>query len=74
MDLEEYNMNKYSINIQYDNIDNIYVASVPELEGCMAHGNTREEAMKEIQVAMQLWLEVAEECGDLIPQPLMRAS
>ncbi len=65
---------RYSINIQYiqyDNIDEIYVASVPELKGCMAHGDTPEEAMKEIKVAMQLWLEVAEENKDFIPQPLM---
>jgi predicted RNase H-like HicB family nuclease len=63
-------MLKYSIQIQYDNEDNIYVASVPELDGCMAHGDTPEQAMKEIQIAMKLWLEVAKEHGDVIPEPL----
>jgi predicted RNase H-like HicB family nuclease len=67
-------MPKYSISIQYDNIDDIYVASVPELEGCMAHGKTPEDAAKEIQAAMNLWLKVAEEHGDAIPEPLMCAS
>ena len=54
-------MSKYSISIQYDNSDDIYVASVPELEGCMAHGKTPEEAAKEIQIAINGWLKVAEE-------------
>ena len=67
-------MLKYSITIQYDNTDNIYVASVPELEGCMAHGKMPEQAMKEIQIAMKLWLKVAEEHGDKIPEPLMFVS
>ena len=66
-------MLKYSITIQYDDADKIYVASVHELEGCMAHGKTPEEAAKEIQIAMKLWLKVAEEHGDKIPEPLMFA-
>jgi predicted RNase H-like HicB family nuclease len=67
-------MLKYSISIQYDENDNIFVASVPELEGCMAHGDTLEEAVKEIQVAMEGWLEVAEEVGKEIPAPNLSAS
>ena len=47
---------QYSVLIQYDSIDKIFVASVPELKGCMAHGKTREDAMHEIQIAMQLLL------------------
>ena len=34
-------MAKYSIFMQYDPQDKIYVASVPELQGCMAHGERR---------------------------------
>jgi len=67
-------MMQYSILIQYDVIDNIYVASVPELKGCMAHGYTREEAMREIQEAMQLQLEVMHEKGMLTPEPMLYAS
>jgi len=62
-------MLRYSVLIQYDAADNIYVASVPELEGCMAHGKTHDEAAREIMVAMRLWLEVAKEHGDAIPKP-----
>ncbi|MCL2014949.1 MAG: type II toxin-antitoxin system HicB family antitoxin, partial [Defluviitaleaceae bacterium] len=58
---------KYSVTIKYDETDNIYVASVPELEGCMAHGYTREEALKEIHVAMELHLEVMQEKNLEIP-------
>jgi predicted RNase H-like HicB family nuclease len=64
-------MLKYSVVIQYDENDDIFVASVPELEGCMAHGSSQEQAMKEIGVAMRLWLETAKEHGDVIPEPLM---
>ena len=63
-------MNRYSILIRYCSIDNIYVAKVAELNGCMAHGDTPEEAVKEIQIAMDLWLEVAREEGITIPEPL----
>jgi len=65
---------QYSILIQYDVTDKIYVASVPELKGCMAHGHTREEAMREIQEAMQLQLEVMHNKGMLAPTPRIYAS
>ena len=64
-------MLKYSITIQYEKNDNIFVARVPELRGCMAHGDTPEEAIKEIQIAMELWLEDAREVGEPIPEPMM---
>ena len=64
-------MRGYSILIRYCKTDNIYVAKVQELDGCMAHGNTPEEAAKEIQTAMRLWLEVAEEEGLPIPEPML---
>jgi predicted RNase H-like HicB family nuclease len=64
-------MLKYSVTIQYDEKEDIFVASVPELEGCMAHGSTQEQAIKEISIAMRLWLESAKENGDVIPEPQM---
>ena len=65
---------QYSILIQYDATDKIYVASVPELKGCMAHGHTREEAMNEIQEAMLLQLEVMRDKGIPAPEPIVYAS
>jgi len=67
-------MQRYSIVIQYSEIDNCYVASVPELEGCMAHGDTYDEAMKEILDAMSLHIEMLQEMGKELPQPKLLAS
>ena len=67
-------MGKYSVIIKYCKIDNIYVASVPELKGCMAHGETQADALKEIQIAIELWIETAKEVGEKIPEPMMYAS
>lgn len=64
-------MTEYSIFMQYDPQDKIYVASVPELQGCMAHGKTKEEALKEIEVAKELWIETAKEDGLPIPEPAL---
>ncbi len=62
-------MDHYSIFLQYDTTDRIYVASIPELPGCMAHGDTREQALREISIASRLWVETARDLGKSIPQP-----
>ena len=49
--------------------DGGYFSVVPDLPGCTAHGETAEEAVREAQVAMELWLEVAREDGFPIPEP-----
>ena len=60
---------EYSIFIQYDSVDKIFVVSIPELPGCMAHGKTKEQALKEIDIAKDLWIETAKEEGLQIPKP-----
>ena len=62
-------MNKYEIIIFWSDEDAAYVADVPELPGCMAHGDTHESALANAKEAIQLWLETAKEFGDLIPAP-----
>ncbi len=62
-------MFKYEIILYWDQNDQIYVAEIPELPGCMAHGSTQELALKNAQEAISLWLDVAKENGDDIPQP-----
>ena len=62
-------MSKYSVFMYYDEEDQIYVASVPELSGCMAHGNTKEQALREIETAKELWIETALEDGQPVPEP-----
>jgi len=67
-------MQRYSIVIQYSELDSCYVASVPELTGCMAHGDTYDEAMREILDAMSLHIEMIQELGQELPQPKLLAS
>lgn len=62
-------MHKYEIIIWWSDEDKIFVAEAPELPGCMAHGDTQEEALVQINEAMQFWLETAKELGRSIPQP-----
>jgi len=63
-------MPKYSVLIQYDEVDGIYVASIPELKGCMAHGKTQSDAMREVKIAMELMIECMQEMGKELPKPL----
>lgn len=62
-------LQKYEIVIYWDEQDQIFVAEVPELAGCAAHGKTQIEAVKNINEAVELWLETAREFGDEIPEP-----
>lgn len=62
-------MNKYEIILFWSDEDRAYVADVPELPGCMAHGENQAEALKNAQDAIQLWVETATEFGDPIPEP-----
>ena len=62
-------MFKYEIILYWSNADGAFVAEVPELAGCMAHGDTQEIALKNINEAMSLWIDTAKEFGDPIPEP-----
>jgi predicted RNase H-like HicB family nuclease len=62
-------MGKYEVIIYWSNEDQAFIAEVPELLGCMAHGNTHEEALASAKTAMQLWIDTANEFGDPIPEP-----
>ena len=45
------------------------MGEVPELPGCVAHGDTQESALKAVDEAVELWIETAREFGDPIPEP-----
>ncbi len=62
-------MYKYEIIIYWSNEDDAFVAEIPELPGCSAHGDTYERALNSAQGAIQLWLETAKQHGDPIPEP-----
>ncbi len=65
-------MHKYEIIIFRSDEDDVFVAEVPELKGCMAHGETQSEAVENINEAIELWIETAKEFGDEIPRPKSR--
>ena len=63
------NPEHYSMLIQWDEEDKIYVVSVPELPGCRTHGKTYEEAIKNALEVIELWLETARDLEWEIPKP-----
>jgi predicted RNase H-like HicB family nuclease len=62
-------MSKYEVIIYWSDEDQVFVAEVPELPGCSAHGDTQEAALASAQEAIRLWLESAREFGDPVPEP-----
>ena len=62
-------MYQYEIIIYWSSEDEAFIAEVPELPGCMAHGMTPEEALQNAQEAIQLWIDTAKEFNDTIPEP-----
>ncbi|MFA5043773.1 MAG: type II toxin-antitoxin system HicB family antitoxin [Kiritimatiellia bacterium] len=62
-------MDRYEIIIYWSEEDRVFIAEIPELSGCMAHGKSQEQALVKVREAMTLWLKTAEEFGDPIPEP-----
>ncbi len=62
-------MYKYEIIIHWSEEDSAYIAEVPELPGCMAHGSDYDEALKNIKEAIGLWIDTAKEFGEPVPKP-----
>lgn len=62
-------MFKYSMVISWSEEDQAYIVLVPELPGCMADGKTPEEAVKNTQIIIQEWIEMALETGRTVPKP-----
>ena len=60
---------RYEIIIHWNDEDNVFVAEVPELPGCMAHGKDYDDALHNIKEAIRLWIDTAKKYGDPIPQP-----
>lgn len=62
-------MYKYEIVIHWSIEDNCFIATVPELAGCMADGETQEEVLQNINTVISEWLETARSLGRDIPKP-----
>ena len=61
-------MYRYETIIFWSDEDQVYIAEVPQLPGCVAHGETYESALSNAQDAIQLWVETAKEFGDPVPE------
>ena len=62
-------MSKYEVIIYWSGADKAFIAEVPELPGCVADGKTYKEALSNVEVVIQEWIETAKEMGRPIPQP-----
>jgi len=62
-------MDRYEVIIYWSDDDAVFVAEVPELPGCMAHGGSRQEALKNTDDAIGLWVDTAREFGRPVPEP-----
>jgi predicted RNase H-like HicB family nuclease len=62
----------YHINIFYSEEDGGCIADIPDLEACSAFGVTPEDALKELQIAKEAWIEAARSEGKPIPKPKYR--
>ncbi len=65
-------MTDYHINVFYSKADGGYIADIPDLKYCSAFGETPEEAVREVQIAKQTWLEAARDTNTPIPRPRYR--
>lgn len=63
---------RYEVTITWSQEDACYVAAVPDLPGCMADGESYQEALAHIEVVLQEWLDTAKELGRTIPEPTVR--
>jgi predicted RNase H-like HicB family nuclease len=63
------NNHKYEIIIYWSKEDEAYIAEVPELAGCMADGLTYQEAVSNVQIVIDEWIQTAKQLGRQIPQP-----
>ena len=65
-------MRDYHINVFWSEEDNTYIADIPDLKYCSAHGPTSEAALREVLMAKDAWLETARARGKPIPRPRYR--
>ena len=62
-------MKRHQILLCWSEDDQLYVAQVPDLAGCMAHGKSEAEAVRSARQAIELYIDDLTECGEPIPEP-----
>ena len=62
-------MKDYHINVFWSEEDKSYVGDIPDFHFCSAFGNTPEEAVRQVVIAKEAWLETARAESRPIPMP-----
>ena len=62
-------MHTYATILYWSREDQAFVAEVPELPGCAAHGSDQETALRNVNDAVGFWIERASELGRPVPEP-----
>lgn len=65
-------MKDYHVNVFYSEEDGGYIADIPDLEACSAFGETPEQALHEVELAKEAWLEASRQASRPIPFPRFR--
>jgi predicted RNase H-like HicB family nuclease len=60
---------KYEVIIYWSEVDQAFIAEVPELPGCMADGATKADALQNVEQVAAEWIETAQSLGRAIPTP-----
>ncbi|MCU1460342.1 MAG: hypothetical protein JWO37_417 [Acidimicrobiales bacterium] len=66
-------MTGYPIEVFWSDEDQTWIADVPDLPFCTAHGPTPHEAVAQVELATEAWLEAAQKNGRPVPEPSPRA-
>ncbi len=59
----------YEVVIYWSPEDEAFIAEVSELAGCIADGETYFDALSNVEIVMQEWIQTAKEIGRPVPQP-----
>ena len=65
-------MFRYEIILYWSELDQAFIAEVPELLGCAADGDNYQEALHNVELVMQEWIETAKDLGRPVPEPRPR--
>lgn len=65
---------RYPLEIFWSDADEAYICIAPDLPGCSAVGDTPQEAVQEMEIAMRLWIDAARSMGRTLPEPTRKAA
>ena len=64
----------YAVVTYWSEEDEAFIAEVPELPGCLTHGDSYEDALAQAHDAIGSWIDTAEHLGRPVPRPRGRLS